>query len=76
MINCRLEITPEKELVIRVNLNEEHGYTRGYRSRRISTSEGNIGLWLDGEPSKIKFNINVFRALEDDEKAEVRKMRF
>lgn len=70
MDNLKLEITPDDILVMKVDLKKDVGPTRYGNSIRISSSQGNLQLWKDGQPHprNIRVNLNVFRSLTEEDK--------
>jgi len=68
MDNCKIEVTPDRQLIIRVDLTKECGPTKGGRSVRIGSTAGNLQLWANGEPLGIRCNVNVFRSMTEQEK--------
>ena len=75
MQNIEIQITPDDVLLLRVNLQENQGFTTSNRSVRVASTEGNILLWKDGKPHPlgVKLNLNVFRNFTAEEKAEAVK---
>ena len=75
MQNIELEVTDDNKLILMVDLETDIAYTRSHRSMRIASTEGNLQIWHNGKPhpSGIKVNLNVFRVLDQEEKAAVRK---
>jgi hypothetical protein len=74
--NIKVTVSGNK-LLLEVDLTYEGPYTNRGRTRRIASSHGNITIWADGEPlpDGVRFNLNVYRSLRPDEKAEVEKNR-
>ena len=77
MQNVELEITDDNQLILRVDLNQEAGFTRRFQSMRVATTEGNLQLWKDGQPhpKNIRVNLNIFRSLTEAEKKEAERAR-
>jgi len=77
MQNIELEVTHDNKLILMVDLDTDIAYTRSYRSVRVASTEGNLQIWHKGRPHPrgIKVNLNVFRGLTKEEKAEVAKAR-
>ncbi len=76
MQNCDISIE-NNVLILKISLDEEYGFTRSLYSVKIGSSNGNVQLWENGKPHPkgIKFNVNVFRVLSDEEKAEAKQLR-
>jgi hypothetical protein len=77
MQNVELEITEDNHLVLRVDLNQEVSFTGRAKSMRIASTGGNLQLWKDGKPHPkgVRVNLNVFRSLTEEEKAQAEKAR-
>ncbi len=70
MQNVELQITDDNRLVLTVDLTKEVGWTRGQRSIRVASTEGNLQLWQDSKPHPkgIRVNLNVFRPATREER--------
>jgi hypothetical protein len=67
MKNFKFEITGD-ELVIRINLSEEHGLSKSGRSQVVSSTEGNVPLF-DGNGYRPEIiNCNVTRRVPKEER--------
>ena len=51
-----------KVLVLRVRIDEEHGYTKSRKSRLIASTDGNIPIWRNGQCLTAQVNLNVFKS--------------
>lgn len=80
MQNLDVEITSDDILIMKVDLKKESGFTQRNNSIRISSTEGNLQLWRDGQPHprSVRVNLNVFRSLTDSERkeADLKRGRF
>lgn len=66
--NVELEITEDDILILKVDLNQEHGLTHSRNSIMVATSGGNINLWRGSSLLPHRLNINVIKTIPPEER--------
>ena len=78
MENVEVTVEDDNTLVLRIDLTQEIGFTKSFRSMGIGTTRGNVQLWEGGKPHPkgIQLNCSVFRRLTEDEKVEAEEEKY
>jgi hypothetical protein len=64
MTNVKMTLTKSDQLVLIVDLKQEHGWTKTGQNVKVGCSDGNVFLWKNGAPrsDKMCFNLNVYKS--------------
>ena len=73
MENIEITLLPDDKLQIVIDLSQDLSLTRGGGNVTVASTRGNVPIWCGDKPHPrgVKLNVNVFRPLTTQEKAEL-----
>lgn len=76
MENMEFRITRTGKLIIEIDLNYRGEVTKSEKSEVVATSEGNLDLWRNGQPTGIKLNLSCYKPLSRGEQYARHRRKF